>query len=80
MFSLRFTTFIACLMLVAGCGYLPRYAASTLFYESGEEFNVTPEEKGMNYVAVEFENTDRNNLRGWVIPGKDGFPSILYFY
>ena len=74
--------FIVVLLLIclSGCGYGVRYATSSIFYQGGQEFDVTPEERGLDFVAVNFENTDGNTLHGWFIPGKDGYPLLIYFH
>lgn len=71
---------IAILYLVSlsGCGYGVRYLVSSAVYQGGQEFNETPDARGLDYVAVEFKNSDGDLLHGWLIPGRDHYPLILY--
>ena len=71
---------LLCLLFLTGCGYVVRSSVSNVFYQGGQEFNVTPEGRGLDYVVAEFKNTDGNKLHGWFIPGKEGFPLIIYFH
>lgn len=63
-----------------GCGYGLRYVVSNTFYVGGEEFNVTPEKAGLEYVAVEFDNGDGDTLHGWYVKGKENYPVVIYFH
>ena len=67
------------LLFLNACGFT-RYVGSNVLYVSGEEFNVTPEEVGIEYFDVDFKNTDGDELHGWMIPGSSGAPLILYFH
>jgi fermentation-respiration switch protein FrsA (DUF1100 family) len=71
---------LLCLVFLSGCGYGVRYVASKAFYQGGQEFDETPEDRGLPHVVAEFENTDGDTLHGWVVPGKEGYPIIIYFH
>ena len=71
---------LLCLVTLLGCGYVGRYTMSKAFYQSGQEFDETPEDRGLDYVVAKFKNTDGDTLHGWVIPGKEEYPLIIYFH
>ena len=71
---------LLCLVFLSGCGYGVRYVVSKTLYQGGQAFDETPEERGLDYVVAEFKNTDGNTLHGWLIPGKEGYPLIIYFH
>ena len=76
--QLKFIVLLSLLFLTA-CG-VTRYVGSNVLYVSGEEFNGTPKEVGIEYFDVDFKNTDGDELHGWMVPGRVGAPLILYFH
>ena len=76
--QLKFIAVLSLLFLTA-CG-VTRYVGSNVLYVSGEEFNGTPKEVGIEYFDVDFKNTDGDELHGWMVPGRVGAPLILYFH
>lgn len=76
--QLKFIAVLSLFFLTA-CG-ATRYMGSNVLYISGEEFNETPQEVGIEYSDVDFKNTDGDELHGWVIPGRDGAPLVVYFH
>ena len=67
------------LLPLTACG-VTRYVGSNVLYIGGEEFNETPKEVGIEYFDVDFKNTDGDELHGWMVPGRDGAPLVIYFH
>jgi uncharacterized protein len=61
--------------LLSGCG-----AGTRFIFSTSHEVQATPGHLGLSYEEVWFPATDGTRLHGWMIPGDQGRPLVLFFH